>query len=101
MTPLDTGKVSGDIVVGCLEPIVAVAVPPRGDATPTDDTWVQVALVEEKSTGFRNQEWTVEILLIAKRVETVGLLLDGLRVGIFGEDDVAIIGEPLAGINEA
>ena len=67
---------------------------------PADDTRVEMALVEEESFGGIVEIRAVEITLVARRVETVGFLLDGLRVGIVGEDDVAIVGEPLAGVDE-
>ena len=80
---------------------MAVAILPGGDATPADDTRVEVALFEEEAFGGIIEVGTVEIPLVARRVETIGFLLDGLRVGILGEDDVAIVGEPLAGVHKA
>lgn len=98
---LDANEIAFNVVVGGLEPVVAVAVLPGGDAAPADDSGVKFSFFEQEFTGFRNQEWTVEILLIARRVEAVGFLLDGLGVGILGEDDVGVVGQPLAGFDEA
>ena len=100
ISPLNTCKVSGGIVIRSLEPVVAVAILPGGDAAPADDTRVEVALVEEELTGGGTEVRALEIARITTGIETVGFLLDGLRVGILGEDDVTIVGEPLAGFDE-
>lgn len=84
------------IVVGDLEPGVAVAILPGGDAAPADNARVEVALVEQEPARFLREEGTLEVAGISAGVETVGFLLHGLRVGIFTEDDIGIIREPLA-----
>ena len=98
--PLDSNKIAVGIVVGRLEPVVAVAVLPGGDAAPADDAGIEVALVKEEPAGFPGKVRTLEVAQVARGIEAVGLLLHGLRVGILGEDDVGIVGEPAAGIEE-
>ena len=52
------------IVVRDLEPGGAVAVGPRGEATPTDDGRVELAFLEEERSGGLVQEGADEILFI-------------------------------------
>ena len=100
MTPLNTCKVSGGIVIWRLQPVVAIAILPGGDAAPADHTGVKVALIEEELAGGRTEVGTLEIALVAGSVKPVGFLLYGLRVGILGEDDVRVICQPLAGVHK-
>ena len=80
---------------------MAVAILPGGDAAPADHTGVKMALIEEELAGGRTEVGTLEIALVARSVKPVGFLLDGLRVGILGEDDVGIVRQPLAGVHKA
>lgn len=88
------------IVVGGLEPGVAIAILPGGDAAPADNAWVEVALVEQEPAGFLREEGTLEVAGISAGVETVGFLLHGLRVGILAEDDVGVAGQPAASVHK-
>ena len=63
--PLDSREVAVGIVVGCLEPVVAVAILPGGDAAPADDAWVEPSLVKEEPAGGRREVRTLEVTQVA------------------------------------
>ena len=65
VTPLDSSEVAVGIVVRRLEPVVAVAILPGGEAAPADDAWVEPSLIEEEPAGGRTQVWMLEVTQVA------------------------------------
>ena len=65
VTPLDSRQVAVGIVVGRLEPVVAVAILPGGDAAPADDAWVKPSLIEEEPAGGRREVRMLKVTQVA------------------------------------
>ena len=65
VTPLDSRQVAVGIVVGRLEPVVAVAILPGGDAAPADDAWVEPSLIKEEPAGGRREIRMLKVTQVA------------------------------------
>ena len=98
---LDAYQLAFPIVVGYLQPIDAMLVPPRGESAPADDALVELALLEEKLPCRLAQEWMLEEAGVAGGVESGDLATKlGCRLRTLLNQNIVRIGEPTAGIEE-
>ena len=73
---------------------------PRRDAAPANDPRIELPLFVQETAGGWVDGRVLEVALVAIGLEGVALLLNGLGVGMVGEDDVRVIGQPLAGFDK-
>ncbi len=86
------------IIIRYLEPGDALLVAPRGEATPADHSGIEPTFLEEETAGFCVQERVKKETLVVTVVEGLGRLC--LARLVFRQDDVVLVREPLAGLEE-